>query len=211
MLWPRHTGRAKRWAPTRETPVLRSQARAKHLSSRFFQAGLARKHRSTGPECIFQASQMSQTHLKHHKVRFSSRALRSPQRTVATKTSSNIAKLDRRLRLRPRSRCAASLVTQIASRPKGTVLAMKWAHMGARAKCKTIAISYLKIRAVAWHKTAHAKNIKVVPRSIPVIATNIMVVSRNITVIATNIMVVSPGIMAVTANMTVVSQNKGIR
>ena len=76
---------------------------------------------------------------------------------------------------------------------------------------KTIAISYPKTRAVAWHKTAQAKNIKVVPMDISVIATNIMVVSRNNTAIATSIIVVSPGIMAVTANMTVVSQNKGIR
>ena len=70
---------------------------------------------------------------------------------------------------------------------------------------KTTAVSYPKTRAVAWHKTAEAKNIKVVPMNIPVIVTNIMVVSRNTTVIATNIVVVSPGIMAVTANMTVVS------
>ena len=119
VFWPRHTGRAKRRSPTRETPVLRSQARAKDPFSRFFQAGLARKHRSTGPKCTFHASKMPQTHLKRHKR--SVFVTSAPQRTVSTKTSSHIAKLDRRLRLRPRSRCAASLVTQIASRPKGTV------------------------------------------------------------------------------------------
>ena len=41
---------------------------------------------------------------------------------------------------------------------------------------KTIAMPYPKTRAraVAWHKTAQAKNTKVVPRNIPAIATNII-------------------------------------
>ena len=51
-----------------------------------------------------------------------------------------------------------------------------------RGRHKTIAVSYPKTRAVAWHKTAEAKNIKVVPMNIPVIATSIMAVSMGITV-----------------------------
>ena len=44
---------------------------------------------------------------------------------------------------------------------------------------KKSAVSYPKTRAVAWHKTAEARIIAVVPRDIPVIATNIMVVSQD--------------------------------
>ena len=128
---PRRTGRAPEWSPKREMPVLASRALATDLFPRFFQARPARKLRLTDPKCSSAATQISPTHLKPHKMTIFDT---DPLQCVFWRISQrNSVVIDLNLRLRPKAGRKTSLATNIASRPKGTLLALKQEHMGTTA------------------------------------------------------------------------------
>ena len=128
---PRRTGRAPEWSPKREMPVLASRALATDPFPRFFQARPARKLRLTDPKCSSAATQISPTRLKPPKIAVF--VTISPQRVFSRDPSHRSVVLDPKHRLRANIGCETWLVPNIASRPKGTFLALKRAHMGTTA------------------------------------------------------------------------------
>jgi len=115
----------------RETSVLTSQPLATDPFPRFFQARPARKLRLTDPKCSSAATQISPTHLKPHKMTIFDT---DPLQCVFWRISQrNSVVIDLNLRLRPKAGRKTSLATNIASRPKGTLLALKQEHMGTTA------------------------------------------------------------------------------
>ena len=128
---PRCTGRAPEWSPKREMPVLASRALATDPFPRFFQARPARKLRLTDPKCSSAATQISPTRLKPPKMAVF--VTISPQRVFLRMSLCQAASIDLKHRLRANIGCETWLVPNIASRPKGTFLALKRAHMGTTA------------------------------------------------------------------------------
>ena len=128
---PRRTGRAPEWSPKREMPVLASQALATDPFPRFFQARPARKLRLTDPKCSSAATQISPTRLKPPKMAVF--VTISPQRVFLRIFDRQAAIIDLKHRLRANVGCGTWLRSRIASRPKGTFLALKRAHMGTTA------------------------------------------------------------------------------
>ena len=128
---PRCTGRAPEWSPKREMPVLASQALATDPFPRFFQARPARKLRLTDPKCSSAATQISPTRLKPPKMTVF--AANSPQRVFLRIFDRQPVGLDLKNRLRANIGCETWLRSRVASRPKGTFLALKRAHMGTAA------------------------------------------------------------------------------
>jgi hypothetical protein len=128
---PRRTGRAPEWSPKREMPVLASRALATDPFPRFFQARPARKLRLTDPKCSSAATQISPTRLKPPKMAVF--VTISPQRVFSRIFSGQSAIIDLKHRLRANIGCGTWLRSRIASRPKGTFLALKRAHMRTRA------------------------------------------------------------------------------
>ena len=128
---PRRTGRAPEWSPKREMPVLASRALATDLFPRFFQARPARKLRLSDPKCSSAATQISPTRLKPPKMAVF--VTISPQRVFSRIFDRQAAIIDLKHRLRANVGCGTWLRSRIASRPKGTFLALKRAHMGTTA------------------------------------------------------------------------------
>ena len=130
-FWPRCTGRAPEWSPKRETSVLASRALATDPFPRFFQSRPARKLRLTDPKCPCAATQVSPTRLKQPKWRFSSPFRHSAFFPRISLCQAAIIYLEHRLRAN--IGCETWLRSRVASRPKGTFLALKRAHMGTAA------------------------------------------------------------------------------
>ena len=110
-------------------PVLASQALATDPIPRFFQARPARKPRLTDPKCFFRrdpdfadAPETAQDGgFRHHFA---------TQRVILRIFDRQPAGLDLKPRLRTSIGCETWLRSRVASRPKGTFLALKRALMG---------------------------------------------------------------------------------
>ena len=130
-FWPRCTGRAPAWSPKRETSVLAPRALATDPSACSFQARPARKLRLTDPTCSYAATKISPTRLKQSKMAVFITI--SPQRVFSRISLCQAAIIDLKHRLRANIGCEMWLRSRVASRPKGTFLALKGAHMGTKA------------------------------------------------------------------------------
>ena len=130
---PRCTGRAPEWPPKRDMPVLASQALATGLFPRFFQSRPARKLSLADSKCPSAPTQISPTRLKPPAVFVTFSLTRVFMRILDRQPVG----LDLSLRLRANIGCETWLRSRVASRPKGTFLALKragtYGHRSVRA------------------------------------------------------------------------------
>ena len=130
---PRCTGRAPEWPPKRDMPVLASQALATGLFPRFFQSRPARKLSLADSKCPSAPTQISPTRLKPPAVFVTFSLTRVFLRIFDRQPVG----LDLSLRLRANIGCETWLRSRVASRPKGTFLALKragtYGHRSVRA------------------------------------------------------------------------------